>query len=208
MRPVLRPDVKTRYKTYGSYLEPLIKSFGPYCSYCESAEKLDVEHVVPKSKPQGAPLEVEWGNLLLGCARCNRDFKKAWNDGRGSYLWPDTDNTFQAFTYLPTGQVKVNTALKPSEQQTAHNLMTLVRLDDGLEPQPVLNTRRRSRFNMAEVMKKLFIAGALSLEELMAIVYSAPSWSVWMRVFEDVPAVRERLLNDDRFPGTNGSYFR
>lgn len=208
MRPVLRPCCNTQYTTYGSYLGPLIKSFGPYCSYCESAEKLDVEHVIPKTKPLGIPLKVEWSNLLLGCARCNRDFKRNVNEQRIGYLWPDTDNTFQAFNYMPTGQVKVNTALKPLEQQAADRLMQLVRLDDGLEPQPVLNTRRRGRFNMAEMMKKLFTAGALSLDELMDIVYSTPSWSVWMTVFDDTPVVKERLLSDNRFPGTNGSYFR
>ncbi len=97
MRPVQRPDIEETHTTYSSYLEPLIRSFGQYCSYCERWDKLDVEHVVPKTK---APhLKTEWDNLLLGCARCNRDFKKNKNDKRDGYLWPDTHNTFRAFTY-------------------------------------------------------------------------------------------------------------
>ena len=206
MRPVERPAIAKNYSNYKSYLKPLIKSFGPYCSYCEAAEKLDVEHVVPKSKAED--LELEWSNLLLGCARCNRDFKKAWNDDRDNCLWPDTDDTFHAFVYENTGRVKVDESLPQPARQSAENLKDLVKLDDGLTDQPVLNTRRRDRFRMALTMKSLFQSQAMDLDGLMEVVYSAPSWSVWMTVFSDVPEVKQRLLNDDRFPNTAAHYFQ
>ena len=205
MRPVKRSDIAKSYRDYKSYLKPLIKNFGPYCSYCEAQEKLDVEHVVPKSKAED--LELEWSNLLLGCARCNRDFKKAWNNDRNNYLWPDTNDTFHAFVYEDTGRALVNPALDSAAQAAAKNIRELVKLDDGSRDQPVLNTRRRARFGMARTMKELYLDGALDLEGLMGVVYSAPSWSVWMTVFADAPEVKERLLNDDHFPNTAVDYF-
>lgn len=206
MRPVKRPDIENSYSTYKSYLKPLIKTFGSYCSYCEAAEKLDVEHVVPKSKAPG--LEVEWSNLLLGCARCNRDFKKAWNDDRQNYLWPDTADTYHAFVYEETGRVLVNDSLDQVNRQAAENIKDLVKLDDGSSDQPVLNTRRRFRFRMAQNMKQLYLDAALDMEGLMDVVYSAPSWSVWMTVFGDVPEVKQRLLNNECFPNTATHYFQ
>ncbi len=206
MRPIKRPSFDKTYRSYGSYLTPLINSFGPYCSYCEGAEKLDIEHVVPKSKQP--TLTLEWTNLLLGCARCNRDFKKAWNDDRVNYLWPDINDTFHAFIYEKSGRVLVNDQLEEQVHQAAENLIDLVKLDDGKTTQPVLNTRRRDTFNFAYAMKRMFVKQALSLDDLMLAVYRAPSWSVWMTVFSDQPEVKERLLTDERFPGTAIELFR
>ncbi len=206
MRPIERPALQKTYSTYKSYLRPLLESFGSYCSYCEAAEKMDVEHVVPKSKDPD--LEVEWSNLLLGCARCNRDFKKAWNDGREDYLWPDTHDTFHAFEYEETGRVLVSESLGQLHQQAAKHIKDLVKLDDGKTDQPVLNTRRRSVFNMAKMARTFFADNIFGVEEVMLQVYAAPSWSVWMTVFADIPEVKNRLLNDDRFPNTATRYFQ
>lgn len=200
MRPVQRPDIDKTYKTYSSYLKPLIESFGQFCSYCERPDKLDVEHVVPKSKDK--TLEVEWSNLLLGCSRCNRDFKKDKNDSRDGYLWPDTNDTFHAFIYEETGRVLVNPKLNDADQQAAEKLKTLVKLDDGQTNQPALNNGRRYTFKIAEQARLLYCQGCFGLEGLMLQVYAAPAWSVWMTVFADVPEVKDRLLNDPMFPGT------
>ena len=205
MRPVQRPDIDKTYTTYKSYLKPLIKSFGQYCSYCERPDKLDVEHVVPKSKDRD--LEVAWSNLLLGCARCNRDFKKDKNDSRYGYLWPDKHDTFHAFIYEETGRVIVNPKLDDATQQAAERLKSLVKLEDGLEQQKTLNLGRKAAFNQAKMMKGLFDAGALDADSLMVMIKNNSFWSVWMTVFADVPDVKERLLNDPAFPGTAKQYF-
>ena len=207
MRPVQRPDIDKTYATYKSYLKPLIASFGHYCSYCERSDKLDVEHVVPKKKPLGEGLETEWSNLLLGCARCNRDFKKDKNDSRDDYLWPDTHDTYHAFIYEETGQVTVNPELDDATQKAAENLKELVKLDDGREPQQALNIGRRAAFKQAKMMKGLFDSGALDIDGLMVMVNDSSYWSVWMTVFADVPKVKARLLNDPAFPGTASSWF-
>lgn len=206
MRPVQRPDIEETYTTYKSYLKPLIRSFGQFCSYCERADKLDVEHVVPKSKDAG--LEVEWTNLLLGCARCNRDFKKDKNDARDGYLWPDSDNTFHAFVYEETGRVLVNAELDAVTRQAAENLKELVKLDDGQETQKTLNLGRRAEFKKAKMLKELFSSDAMDIDNLMVMANNASYWSVWMTVFADVSEVRECLLTDEHIPGTARQYFQ
>lgn len=205
MRPVLRPEIDEVYITYKSYLSRLIQSFGQYCSYCERPDKMDVEHVVPKSKAEH--LAVEWSNLLLGCSRCNRDFKKNNNDEREGYLWPDTHNTYGAFVYEETGKVTINPSLDALHQQAAEGIKALVRLDDGQEEQKTLNLGRRAEFKRAKLMKELFIDEHLSLDDLMLVVDRAPYWSVWMTVFSDVPAVKNMLISGPAFPGTASQWF-
>lgn len=205
MRPVQRPVINKTYKTYKSYLKPLIESFGQYCSYCERPDKMDVEHVVPKSR--NAELKAEWNNLLLGCARCNRDFKKDRNDLREGYLWPDTDNTFRAFIYEETGRVLVNPELDDATQQAADKLKALVKLDDGQEVQKTLNLGRRAEFRRANLMKIQFLSECMSLDDLMLMVDRAPYWSIWMTVFFDVPEVKAQLLTASAFPGTARHHF-
>ncbi|KEQ18530.1 HNH endonuclease [Endozoicomonas numazuensis] len=206
MRPVDRLDIENSYSTYKSYLKSLIESFGQFCSYCERPDKMDVEHVVPKSKEAG--LEVEWTNLLLGCSRCNRDFKKDKNDRREGYLWPDTDNTFHAFTYEETGRVFANPELDNAARQAAENLKVLVKLDDGLEVQKTLNLGRRAEFRRANLIKDQFANGYIDIEGIMIMLDRVSYWSVWMTVFADVPEVKACLLDSDCFPNTATHYFK
>lgn len=200
MRPVVRPAYTgTLYKDYSGYLTPLLKAFGHYCSYCERHDKLDVEHVLPKShRPD---LKLEWANLLLGCPRCNRDFKKSHNDSRDGYIWPDKDNTFALLCYLPSGAVKPATGLTQSEQTRAQATIDLVKLDDGGLAQQPLNLARRRTFQMANRVKSRYQnQNAMIAEvcEMAALGY----WSVWMSVFADIPEVVDTLQNMPEYPNT------
>ncbi|MFT4924577.1 MAG: hypothetical protein ACI8WB_000655 [Phenylobacterium sp.] len=182
MRPVQRPKAPAiEYKTYQSYLTPLLNAFGQHCSYCERLEKLDVEHVVPKSKLAGKDLTLQWSNLLLGCARCNRDFKKNINDNRDNHLWPDEANTFLAYRYFTDGRVTVAPQLSAIEQQKAQNTLELVKLDDGIELQNVLNIHRRTQFKIANIALRAYINGHQTLQEIL--VQAIYAWSVWVTVF-------------------------
>lgn len=205
MRPVKRPVFDTKYANYGSYLKPLIDSFGPFCSYCESRAKLDVEHVVPKSKNPN--LALEWSNLLLGCARCNRDFKRDHNDNRDSYIWPDTSNTFDTYIYEETGRALVNEDLDKDIVNAALKLHKLVKLDDGATDQPVLNTQRKSTFNTALLTKSFYENGAVTTEDVLTFIKSSPDWSVWMTVFSDTKEIQDLLLDNNNFPGTAIEHF-
>jgi len=201
MRPVNRPACPiTSPSRYQAYLLPLSQSFGAYCSYCERPDKLDVEHVVPTSKQPS--LELEWTNLLLGCPRCNRDFKKSRNDDRVGYLWPDTHDTFSAFEYLPDGRVR---STPSATQAEADALADLVKLEDSAY-QATLNLERRRAFRMAERMLVRYRNGDADLFEVVDVA-GAAFWSVWMTVFRNESPVVAALIDPQNFPGTATQYF-
>lgn len=200
MRPVMRPTYKEKHKDYKSFLSPLIKSFGAYCSYCERVDKLDVEHVAPKSK--NPALETEWENLLLGCPRCNRDYKKSKNDSREGYVWPDTHNTFALLLYLADGRVKAANDLTQETKSAVENTIELVRLDDGKEAQQVLNLARRQKFKIANRAKQKYLDGHQTLEEVIDQAKEG-FWSVWFTVFHEITDAKQALLTSKAFPSTS-----
>ncbi len=204
MRPVLRPNYNgTLYTQYGGYLKPLRNTFGQNCSYCERIDKLDVEHVIPKSCSAGKPLIVDWNNLLLGCPRCNRDFKRAKNTTRTGYLWPDQTNTFSCFDYKPDGRVLVKQGLPPKLRYQAEKTLKLLQLDDSSHVQPALCIYRRGQFAVAKTYKENYLTGHQTIEEIVDA--SKFAWSVWMTVFIDQPPVITALVQDSIL-GTNPNY--
>ncbi|WP_148611032.1 HNH endonuclease [Aeromonas sobria] len=204
MRPVLRPNYNgTLYAQYGGYLKPLIGSFGQNCSYCERIDKLDIEHVIPKSCPAGKSLIVDWSNLLLGCPRCNRDFKRANNTTRTGYLWPDTDNTFSCLDYKPDGRVLVKNGLSAKLSYQAKKTLDLLQLDDSSHVQPALCIYRKGQFCIAEKFKENYLAGHQTINEIVDA--SKFAWSVWMTVFADQPQVITALVQSSIL-GTNQNY--
>lgn len=191
MRPVSRPLYKGRAVTeYKSYLPDLIIAYGNYCSYCERMDKTDVEHVVPKSRD--ASLELEWSNLLLGCPRCNRDFKKSKNLSRTGYVWPDEDNTYFLLYYHSDGRVEPAVGLSITLRKNVQNTIDLVCLDDSKQSQKPLCLGRRKAFKMANIIKRNYLSEVQTVEEVLDCAVTG-YWSVWYTVFRDVPSVKEAL---------------
>lgn len=200
MRPVTRPAYTGAvYTTYKSYLPSLITAFGQYCSYCERIDKLDVEHVSPASK--NLNLTLSWDNFLLGCARCNRDFKKAKNKDRSGYVWPDTHNTFQLLRYFPDGRVQPNLAETSALFADVKRTIDLVRLDDGCEIQKPLNLGRRTVFKIANIAKKSYIDGYSTIDDIV-VQATLGYWSVWVTVFSEYPDVIAAINNSADYPNT------
>lgn len=200
MRPVSRPKhTGEQHTNYKKFLAPLLDSFGSYCSYCERADKLDVEHVAPKSK--NPDLEVDWNNLLLGCPRCNRDFKKSKNDNRAGYVWPDTHNTFKLLHYFDDGRVKPAQDLKSPVKDEVENTIALVCLDDSKQPQKTLNLARRRKFKLARIAKDKYQQGNHTLDEILLLAEEG-LWSVWFTVFKDIVEVKNALLEYNAYPNT------
>lgn len=191
MRPISRPQYTgstiTQYKSYLSYL---IDAYGNYCSYCERADKVDVEHIVPTS--HNADLELEWSNLILGCPRCNRDFKRNKNESRTGYIWPDTHNTYHLLQYHTDGRVEPVLNLTESLKTQVQNTIDLVCLDDSEQPQKPLCLGRRSDFQKANIIKNNYIRGNQTLEEV-CILAKGNYWSVWYTVFYNIPEVKAAL---------------
>lgn len=204
MRPVKRPKLNKTYSGCKSYLPDLVDSFGNYCSYCERWDKNDVEHVIPKTAPViGRLLKTKWDNLLLGCPRCNRDFKRAKNPSRAGYIWPDQDNTFNMLEYYPDGRIKPRSGLSVANEIRTKNTIRLVRLDDTDETQKVLHFFRKKEFKKAEWMRSLYQKKELTVDQVVEM--SSDAWSVWLTVFFDDVAVRTAIINNSII-GTNTSF--
>lgn len=123
--PTGHDGFRISFPEYGHAKIPLSERIGEYCSYCERPGDLHVEHVVPKSIAE--ELKTEWSNLLLGCVNCNSR-KSNDNESRDGYLWPDCDDTFDAFVYRSGGRVSVNEKLVQGERRKASALFGLVGL--------------------------------------------------------------------------------
>ena len=78
-------DLATKYKCPEIKQALAEETFGK-CVYCESKIQHisygDIEHILPKNKDARPDLYVEWNNLTLACAQCNRS-------GKGTYYNPN-----------------------------------------------------------------------------------------------------------------------
>ncbi|ELS8946900.1 HNH endonuclease [Vibrio fluvialis] len=212
MRPVIRSawpinskGERLVYKDYGSFFSHLIDAFGNYCSYCEQMTKLDVEHVVPKSRDEG--LKLEWTNFLLGCSSCNRDFKKNKNLDRNGYLWPDEVDTFKAFDYLSNGDVKVKTGF--ADANKAQAILDLCNLapppkDKIKTPNDYLWFQRAATWVIAERERDLYQNKIRSEADIAYLAALVGYWSVWVSVFNGYPDVIKAI--SALYTGTHNDY--
>ena len=184
------------FDPYGKAKIPLIGRIGEYCSYCEREGDLHVEHVVPKK--HNKQLETEWSYSLLGCVNCNSR-KLYKNTSRNGYLWPDVDDTFNAFTYRSGGRVSVAEELEPDERSRANELFDLVGLGA-----PVTDTDRRRHKRRQAWDKAKEIRDSANVEDkwrwVIDVAVATGFFSVWMTVFRDDEDMCRRLKQ--AFPGT------
>ena len=193
------------FATYGDAARYLRDRLGRFCSYCERKipVNLAVEHVVPKSqKPE---LEKDWGNFLLACTNCNSQ-KRDKPVEPADYLWPDTDDTLAAFTYEPSGAIKVAAGFDPLQQAKAKALLSLVGLDLPPEDVSAADYRHKDRLEQwgkARVaLDMLARAPDHTRDKTRAaiITLATDGYSVWATVFRGDPATLAALAN--KYPGT------
>lgn len=193
------------FATYGDAAPYLRERLGRFCSYCERKipVNLAVEHVVPKS--QKPALEKEWGNFLLACTNCNSQ-KRDKPVEPADYLWPDTDDTLAAFTYEPSGAIKVAAGLHPSQQPKAQALLSLVGLDLPPEQATAADYRHKDRLEQwgkARVaLDMLARAPDYTRDKTRAaiVTLATDGYSVWATVFRGDPATLAALAK--KYPGT------
>ena len=208
MRPVDRGPVpqdetgrSRRFRPYRNAKAELLERLGGYCSYCERRGDLHVEHVIPKDCR--TDLEEAWTNFLLACVNCN-SIKGKRNTSRDGYLWPDEDNTWAAFEYLPEGIVRVAGSLSEHERARAEELSKLV----GLERRPGRDLRARDlrwskrgeAWGVARVARQRYQENPDVVDLVIDLAKAHGFWSVWMTVFAEHSEVRDRLQRE--FPGT------
>lgn len=198
----------THYEDAALYLK---ERLGRFCSYCERKipTGLAVEHVMPKSL---APhLEKAWENLLLACANCNSSKGSQWTE-RGDCLWPDTDDTFAAFVYEPSGAIKPLPALDSDGRQKASTLLELVGLDKSPDNAPAADYRHKDRLEqwrkaeaalaMLGMMMGKTPAKPNELEDFQSrlIEQVTDGYSIWATVFRSDLTIVAALAK--KFPGT------
>ncbi|WFU00693.1 hypothetical protein QA648_10975 [Rhizobium sp. CB3171] len=175
---------------------------------------LAVEHIQAKAIPAYAHLEGRWTNFLLACGNCNSS-KGSKPFALTDVLLPDRDNTFLAFDYTDDGKVSVRAGLTAPQTAAATRTLELVGLDkvvtpfmDGNEKLVVTDriSKRQEAWGHAVVARRNFLKNPDDEDLLEMVSNSAISegcFSIWMKVFEDQPAVLARLVNDH--PGTRES---
>ncbi|HHI5045582.1 TPA: HNH endonuclease [Vibrio parahaemolyticus] len=219
MRPVRKraSPIVGDFNKYEDAKPELVSRLGLYCSYCERRipALLAVEHIEPKKGPFGQPhLEKRWSNFLLACTNCN----SCKGDDRvdfQSMLFPDRDNTYQAFHYTDDGKVESHAALTPAQKVIANNTLNLVGLDkarvnslDSNEQQVALDrvSQRMEAIGVAQVALKLLQAEPVTgstQEAIVMLAQQAGFFSIWMKVFDAYPDMKIRFIK--AFDGTEDS---
>ena len=95
------------------------------CSSARKSPGVVLIDELDKALPEYAHLEKVWENFLLGCTNCKSAKSKKPVDF-GSYLMPDRDNTFIAFTYDDLGMVNPAAGLSPELRKMAEDTCELV----------------------------------------------------------------------------------
>lgn len=204
MRPVNKGDAPAVFTNYEDAKPYLTARLGIYCSYCERRipTNLAIEHILPKDEGLGyAHLRNEWTNFLLACVNCNST-KGITIIDFANYVLPDRDNTFCCFSYNETGEVEVS-GDDPVIRQMAQNTLDLVGLntEDVIDEDEVVlfaalkrSAQRFETWRIAKRVRDAFEAGRIDVEMTSLLVAPYGFFSIWMKVFEGVPAVRRALI--------------
>lgn len=218
MRPIRKGSspINGDFHRYRDAFPYLVSRLGPYCSYCERLllTMLHVEHIQPKSLPEYQHLEGRWENFLLSCVNCNSP--KSDDDVLiRDHLLPDRDNTTAAYVYCDDGRIEVSRSLQQAIKIKACNTLRLVRLNRASANTRNQNellvaldriSQRREAWVQAEDARKDLAAdpgNAVLIKYVIRLAQSTGFFSIWMEVFRDNPAIRNRLI--DAFPGTRDS---
>ena len=126
------------------------------------------------------------------------------NLSRDGYLWPDEDNTWVAFEYLPEGIVRVAGSLSEHERARAKELSKLVGLERGPRRDPRASDlrwrKRREAWRVARVARQRYQENPDVVDLVIDLAKAHGFWSVWMTVFAEHSEVCDRLQRE--FPGT------
>ena len=201
MRPVDKGAAPVAaYAHYAAAASDLEQRIGRYCSYCERyiATNLAVEHVQPKSLVSA--LALLWTNFLLACVNCN-SCKGDTPISLTDYLWPDNDNTLQAFEYGTGGVVVPRPTLSATLRVKAQASATLVGLDrvpGSATPPTQSDLRWLKRFETwckaNDALRRLARNDTVELrEQIVDTALATGLFSIWWTVFAADPDMRARL---------------
>ena len=213
MRPIIKNnklDEENNPLTYvhWSKAKPdLINEIGHFCSYCERsipnyAAGLSVEHIFPKSLAKYEHLIYRWDNYLLACINCNSSKKNKDFDIQDTYL-PHVNNLFYTLEVIEGGGLKIKEEVSEIQKRRTRNYLNLTGLDKKF-PDDRFNARLRV-WDIAKKVCKQYIEQETRLSSIIDIAIAYGFLSVWLKVFENYPEVKQELIS--QFVGTDKNCF-
>lgn len=200
MRSVDKGTAPRTYTAYQQAKPDLTQRLGWYCSYCEMCidNEPHLEHVQPKAK--NPALNLVWDNFLLACFHCN-NVKDDKNKSLSGYLWPDVDNTSCAFDFDPTQNEIV--ALSIPAKKAAEATIDLLGLNRG----PASSTsptaadfrwlHRQKAWDIAQKsLRNWHKNPSPDMADQIALTSLGGHYSIWLKVFSDVPEVLEAIKKE------------
>lgn len=219
MRPISRGEKTVNYKIYQNARDPLFKSIGHYCSFCEMdiSNMAEVDHVVPKKNDIAPELILEWTNLLLSCKYCNTS-KGSRNQNRDNYFFPDEDNTALYFKYSEDEIIKPTDGLSTIDNTKALNTIDLMKLDrtqEAIDEEGKRDTRPYTRGLVWQKAKSSLLTYEKFMHNLERVpdevkndiiknqheqIGNSPAayFSVWMEVFRDYPECQKFIIDKNK----------
>lgn len=216
MRPINKGQNRGTFNPYNDAQQPLIAHLGEFCSYCERLIPcgIHVEHKLPKDKYPA--LKYKWKNFLLACVNCNSSKGSALIN-LCDYLWPDSDNTFRAFTYESEGKVTPSSGFTNDLDKKIEDTWKLFGLNKHPDPtvegfvKPSDKDRRwlhrKQEWETAIKNKdKLLNNDTSDVREILIERATAKGmFSIWFTVFSDDTDMKRRLIS--AFSNTDNSSF-
>lgn len=218
MRPIRKGNspIIGNFAKYEDAKEDFVGRLGLYCSYCERyiPTSLAIEHIEPKDGPYGQPhLATTWTNFLLACTNCN-SCKGRKQVNLNNLLFPDRDNTFDAYIYEDDGTISCSSHLSLTQQAMAENTLRLVGLDKlaantcDSNGEFVALDRVRQRMEVIATAQSCLNAFADNPTDLIKNLIEKNAlkigfFSIWMKVFDAYPEMKLRFINV--FKGTANS---
>jgi len=211
MRPInkgdwpLKGNSNTKRKVFVDWtraIKDLVNRTGTYCHFCEMrvTNALAIEHLLPQEHyPERSG---DWDNFLLTCSYCN-SHKSATipiNPYTVHYVWPHLNNTLLAVDYTLVGEVVPKRNLGPDsfEYERAQNIIALYGLDKTTTSSGDSDTRWTERADaivMAVTRRAEFNRGINnSVDAIIDLARKTGFFSIWLKIFNDVAAVRDAII--------------
>lgn len=170
-----------------------------------------IEHIKPKVfYPQ---LKSHWSNFLLVCPYCNSHkiatIPKKYKE---NYFWPHLNNTLLVFDYeqvLP--HIKPFDSLTQDQKKRANNLIELYGLRKESTSDGSADTRwieKLKAYKMAIDRRLEYQKGMNhSVKAIVDLAVQSGFFSIWLKVFEDIPLIRTALIQRKEFYLLNTNCF-
>lgn len=207
--------IRYLFTDYRNAKKHLVARTGDYCHLCEMRvnNALAVEHILPREHFPG--LESEWENFLLICNSCNshkratipmpynrRRLHLSNNRFRRLYYLPHLHNTLLAFDVSISAIVRPKAGLTPLQRMKAQRTIALYGLDkiktstgDGDNR---YIERGKALKNAIDRMLE-YQRGVQPVNAIVDMAVISGFFSVWLKVFDGIPAVRTALIHTAAF---------